>query len=203
MLLAVPAGIDPSAVVHPTAVVDPGAAIGARTHIWHFCHVMGRARIGSDCILGQGVFVGSGVIVGNGVKVQNQVSLFEGVELEDDVFCGPSVVFTNVKNPRAHVSRRHEYGRTLVSRGATLGANATILPGVAIGRYAFVGAGATVTRDVPDFALAIGVPARVRGFMSRHGEPLRFVDGRATCVATGERYELTDGRVVLSEAAVE
>ena len=190
-------GIHPSAFVHPTAVVDEGAVIGAGSRVWHFCHVMASARIGQRSSFGQGCFVGANVVVGDGVKVQNHVSLFDGVELEDDVFCGPSMVFTNVKNPRAAVDRHAEFRTTRVRRGATLGANVTVLPGIEIGRYALVGAGATVTASLPDYALAVGVPARPVGFVSRHGERLHFERGEARCPVTGDRYVLREGSVVL------
>jgi UDP-2-acetamido-3-amino-2,3-dideoxy-glucuronate N-acetyltransferase len=177
-------------------VVDPGARVGERTRLWHFSHVMAGAVIGDDCVVGQGCFVASGAVVGARVRLQNNVSVFDGVELEDEVFCGPGAVFTNVRNPRAHVNRRGEFRRTVVRRGATIGANATILPGVTIGEGAFVGAGATVTHDVAPYALVVGVPARAVGWMSRHGEPLRFdARGRASCAATGERYRLVAGAV--------
>src|SRR5687767_8844862 len=149
-----------SAFVHPTAIVDEGAEIGAGTKVWHWVHISGGARIGENCAFGQNVFVGNDVVIGNGVRVQNNVSIYDAVRLEDDVFCGPSMVFTNVYNPRSAVSRKDEYRRTLVRAGATLGANCTIVCGVTIGRHAFVGAGAVVNRDVPDFALVLGVPAR-------------------------------------------
>ena len=179
--------------IHPSAVVDPGAQLGDGTHVWHFAHVCAGARIGARCSLGQGVFVGNDVTIGANVKVQNHVSVYNAVTLEDDVFCGPSMVFTNVHNPRSAVSRKHAYRRTRVRRGATLGANCTIVCGVTIGQYAFVGAGAVVSRDVPDFALMVGVPARRIGWMSRHGERLDLPasgHGDATCPATGERYRL-------------
>ena len=179
---------------HPTAVVDEGAEIGADTRIWHFCHVMGGAKLGERCILGQNVFVASGVAMGDGCKVQNNVSLYAGVILEDEVFCGPSMVFTNVMNPRAHVERKDEYARTRVGRGASIGANATIVCGHDIGAYAFVGAGSVVTREVPPHALVFGSPARVQGWMSRAGERLQFDDsGHATCPRDGDRYRLVDG----------
>lgn len=181
--------------IHPTAVVDDGAQIGDGTRIWHFCHVCAGARIGHGCSLGQNVFVGNDAVIGNNVKVQNNVSVYDAVTLEDDVFCGPSAVFTNVYNPRAAVVRKSEYRRTVVRQGATLGANCTIVCGVTIGRHAFIGAGAVVNRDVPDFALIAGVPGRHIGWMSRYGEriplPLRGV-GVHVCPHTGDRYVLTD-----------
>lgn len=185
---------------HPSAVVSPEAGLGPGVKIWHFCHVMDGARLGAGSQLGQGCFVGRTVRIGCGVRIQNHVSIFEGVELEDDVFVGPSATFTNVKNPRAHVSRRAEFRRTLVRRGATIGANATILPGVELGEYCFVGAGAVVTHDVAAFALVVGTPARPRGYVSRHGERLAFANGAAVCPATGERYVLTEAGVRVSDA---
>ena len=163
---------------HDTAVIDEGAEIGAGTKIWHFSHIMPRSRIGSGCNFGQNVFVASGVRIGNNVKIQNNVSVYEGVELEDDVFCGPSCVFTNVNNPRSQIVRRGEYLRTLVRRGASIGANATIVCGSTIGRYAFIAAGAVVSRsEVPDNALMMGVPARRKGWIGRHGQSLRYLGG--------------------------
>lgn len=187
-----------AAFVHPTAVVDEGARIGDETRIWHFCHVMAGAEIGPQCSLGQGCFVSAGARVGSGVRVQNNVSLYDGVVLEDEVFIGPCAVFTNVTNPRAAVSRRAEYQRTVVKRGATVGANATVMPGRTLGRYCFVAAGAVVVHDVPDFALVMGVPARQTGWMSRHGRKLTFdAEGFATCPGSGQRYRLmVDGSVV-------
>ncbi len=180
--------------VHPTSVVDPGACVGAGTRIWHFCHVTAGAVIGERCGLGQNVFVGGTVRIGNNVRIQNNVSIYDGVEIEDDVFCGPSMVFTNVITPRAHVSRKHAYARTLVQRGATIGANATIRCGITLGRYCFVGAGAVVTRDVPPFALVAGVPARRIGWVCRCGARLRSVGERWTCAECGGAYaETADG----------
>ena len=175
---------------HPTAVIDEPCEIGAGTRIWHFCHVMEKARIGERCILGQNVFVASGVVIGNNVKIQNNVSVYEGVELEDDVFCGPSCVFTNVINPRSQIVRHGQYERTLVRRGATIGGNATVVGGPTIGRYAFIGAGALVRDDVPDYALMVGVPASQKGWMSRHGHRLEDPDGSGLmiCPESGWRY---------------
>ncbi len=182
--------------VHPSAWVDTPCEIGAGTKIWHFCHVMAHAKIGDHCVLGQNVFVASGVVIGNGVKIQNNVSVYQGVILEDGVFCGPSMVFTNVINPRSEIERKSEYRTTLVRRGATLGANCTVVCGVTIGRYALVGAGAVVTRDVPDYALVMGVPARQVGWVSRHGHRLweRDGDGHWICPESGWRYrEVEEG----------
>ena len=179
--------------VHHTAIVDDGARIGRGSRVWHWVHVCAGAVIGEDCVLGQNVFVGNRVVIGDNVRIQNNVSVYDNVTLEDDVFCGPSMVFTNVYNPRSAVSRKDEYRDTLVRRGATLGANCTIVCGVTIGQYAFVGAGAVVHRDVPDFALVVGVPAHQVGWMSRYGErltlPLSGV-GEAVCPHTGDRYVL-------------
>jgi len=193
-------------MIHPSAIVDPGAQVGERTRVWHFAHVCGGARIGADCSLGQGVYVGNDVVIGRNVKIQNNVSVYDAVTLEDDVFCGPSVVFTNVHNPRSEVTRKHEYRPTLVRQGATLGANCTVVCGVTIGRYAFVGAGAVVSRDVSDFALVVGVPAQRIGWMSRVGERLKFnseLDGEAHCPATGERYVMENGVVRFADTAAE
>jgi UDP-2-acetamido-3-amino-2,3-dideoxy-glucuronate N-acetyltransferase len=175
--------------VHPLASVDSGARIGRGTTIWHFSHVQAGAAIGERCVLGQNVSIASGVRIGNNVKIQNNVSVYTGTEIEDDVFLGPSAVLTNVTNPRAEVSRRALYEPTLIRRGATVGANATITSGVTLGRYAFVGAGAVVTRDVADYALVVGNPARQRGWMSRHGQRLRpGADGALVCPESGLRY---------------
>lgn len=177
--------------VHPSAVVDDPCEIGEGTKIWHFSHVMAQAKIGSRCILGQNVFVAKGAVIGNNVKIQNNVSIYDGVELEDDVFCGPSCVFTNVINPRSQIVRRDQYIRTIVQRGVTIGANATILCGASIGRYAFIGAGALVRGNVKDYALMLGVPAIQKGWMSRHGHRLieRNADGYLVCPESHWRYE--------------
>lgn len=188
--------------VHPTAIIDPGASIGAGSRIWHWVHVCGGAVIGEGCSLGQNVFVGNRVVIGNRVKIQNNVSVYDNVTLEDEVFCGPSMVFTNVYNPRAAIERKSEFRNTLVRRGATLGANCTIVCGVTIGEYAFVGAGAVVKDDVPDYALTVGVPARQIGWMSRYGERLDLpLSGNAdvVCPHTGARYLLRDGICSLAE----
>lgn len=184
-----------SVFIHPTSIIDTGASIGAGTKIWHFCHVMGDAIIGEQCILGQNVFIGKNVQIGNGVKIQNNVSVYEGVILEDDVFAGPSVVFTNVMNPRSPVERKAEFKTTVVQKGATLGANATILCGITIGRYAFIGAGAVVTRDVPEYALVTGNPARQTGWMSEAGAKLNFKNGKATCAISQDNYVLKNHTV--------
>ncbi|HYC02699.1 MAG TPA: acyltransferase [Azospirillaceae bacterium] len=172
---------------HPTAIVDEGARIGGGTRVWHWTHVCAGAEIGAGCSLGQNVFVANRVRIGNGVKIQNNVSIYDNVTLEDGVFCGPSAVFTNVVNPRAEISRKDEYRDTTVRQGATLGANCTVVCGVTIGRYAFIGAGAVVTSDVPDFALMLGVPARRAGWMSRAGERL---GPDLVCPRDGSRYRL-------------
>jgi UDP-2-acetamido-3-amino-2,3-dideoxy-glucuronate N-acetyltransferase len=188
---------------HSTAIVDDGAQIGEGTRIWHWVHISAGARIGKDCSLGQNVYVGNDVVIGNNVRIQNNVSVYDAVTLEDDVFCGPSMVFTNVVNPRSAVARKHEYRPTRVRQGATLGANCTIVCGSTIGCYAFVGAGAVITANVPDFALVVGVPARQIGWVGRHGERLDLPlqgDGSAACPSTGERYVLREGRCVLARA---
>lgn len=178
---------------HESACIDEPVSIGQDSKIWHFCHVMSGAVIGERCNLGQNVFIASDVRLGNNVKVQNNVSIYEGVEIEDDVFCGPSMVFTNVTNPRSHVSRKNEYRRTLVRQGATIGANATIVCGCTIGRYAFIGAGAVVTRDIPEYALVYGVPAIIQGWMCACGTQLQFLQDqsseRATCSACSRPFE--------------
>ena len=182
---------------HPTACVDAGAIVGAGTRIWHFCHLMAGARVGKDCVFGQNCFVGAGARVGDRVHVQNNVSVYDGVELADDVFCGPSVVFTNVTTPRAFVSRKAIYEPTSVGRGASIGANATILPGMKLGEYSMVGAGAVVSREVPAFALVVGAPARRIGWVGRAGERLTFHGAIAECIVSGDRYREEAGRVVL------
>ena len=185
--------------VHESSYVDDGAVVGKGSKIWHFSHVMAGAVIGERCNLGQNVVVMSGTRLGNNVKVQNNVSIYEGVVLEDDTFCGPSCVFTNVMNPRSPVSRKHEYRTTLVRRGASIGANATIICGVTLGEYAFIGAGAVVNRDVPAYALMVGVPARRAGWMCQCGERLKVENGAATCPVCHARYRESGG--VLTQIA--
>jgi UDP-2-acetamido-3-amino-2,3-dideoxy-glucuronate N-acetyltransferase len=188
--------------VHESSYVDEGAEIGAGTKIWHFCHVMPGAKIGSHCNIGQNVLVSPEVTIGNNVKIQNNVSLYTGVKVEDDAFLGPSMVFTNVINPRSHIYRKNEYKATLVKKGATIGANATVVCGVSLGRYCFVGAAAVVTSDVPDYALVYGSPARVHGWMCQCGEQIYFLekDGveRAVCPMCGDAYR-KEGQVVNPE----
>ena len=189
--------------VHSTAIVDDGAQIGAGSRVWHFVHVCSGAQIGKGVSLGQNVFVGNKVVIGDRCKVQNNVSVYDNVTLEEGVFCGPSMVFTNVYNPRALIERKHEYRNTLVKIGATLGANCTVVCGVTIGAYAFVGAGAVVQRDVPDFALMVGVPALQIGWMSAYGERLELPltgDSKTICPHTGDRYILQNGTLTRQEA---
>ena len=186
--------------VHSSAIVDEGAKIGDGSRVWHFAHVCGGARVGEQCSLGQNVFVGNDVIIGNNVKIQNNVSVYDAVTIEDDVFCGPSMVFTNVYNPRSAVTRKDEYRKTLIKKGATIGANSTIVCGTTVGEYAFVGAGAVINKDVPDFALMVGVPAKQIGWMSRFGERLELpLKGNADtlCPNTKEKYVLKDGKCFL------
>ena len=181
--------------VHETAVVDTDVQIGTGSKIWHFSHIMSHCSLGDNCILGQNVFLGDSVRVGSGVKIQNNVSVYSGVEIEDDVFLGPSMVFTNVNAPRSFIEQKN-YVRTLVKKGASIGANATIVCGNTIGAYAFIGAGSVVTREVPDFAFIYGVPARQQGWVSKAGARLNFDSGTtAICDTTGEKYELRDGVV--------
>ncbi|PXF63040.1 acyltransferase [Kangiella spongicola] len=186
--------------VHPSAIVDEGAEIGENTRVWHFVHVCGGAKIGQGCSLGQNVFIGNRVTVGNNVKIQNNVSVYDNVHLEDDVFCGPSMVFTNVYNPRSFIERKTEYRDTLVKKGATLGANCTIVCGVTIGRYSLVGAGAVVNSDVKPFALMVGVPAKHIGWISKYGERLELpLEGeeQVTCPHTGDVYQLSGSTLTL------
>lgn len=178
--------------MHESSYVDDGAEIGAGTKIWHFCHIMPHSKIGERCNIGQNVLVSSGVSIGTNVKIQNNVSLYTGVIIEDDVFLGPSMVFTNVINPRSHVSRKNEYKNTFVRQGASIGANATIVCGTTLGRYCFVGAGAVVTKDVPDYALVYGSPARLHGWVCQCGEQLSFDGERATCEGCGDVYRKQD-----------
>jgi UDP-2-acetamido-3-amino-2,3-dideoxy-glucuronate N-acetyltransferase len=187
---------------HPSSFIDEGSEIGAGTKIWHFCHVMPGSRIGERCNIGQNVVISPRVVIGDNVKIQNNVSVYTGVILEDDVFCGPSMVFTNVVNPRSHVSRKDEYRQTLVRKGASLGANCTIVCGVTIGRYGFIGAGAVVTRDVPDFAIITGSPGRVMGWMCRCGAKLasgRQPPAAATCASCGANYLAQDDVLIESQ----
>ena len=182
---------------HESAIIDQGAIIGRGTKIWHFCHVMGDSKLGENCNLGQNVFVANDVILGNNVKVQNNVSIYSGVICEDNVFLGPSMVFTNIKNPRSAVVRKGEYDRTLVKEGASIGANATIVCGNDVGRFAFIAAGAVITKDVPDYALMLGAPAKQSGWMSEYGHRLKFDDeGKAECNESGEKYLLKDNDLV-------
>jgi UDP-2-acetamido-3-amino-2,3-dideoxy-glucuronate N-acetyltransferase len=190
--------------IHPSAIVDDGAVLGDGCRVWHFVHICAGARVGTGCSFGQNVFVGNDVRIGNNVKVQNNVSVYDAVTLDDDVFCGPSMVFTNVYNPRAAVMRKDEYRRTHVKRGATLGDNSTIVCGISIGEHAFIGAGAVVNRDVPDFALMLGVPAKHSGWMSRHGERLPLPlhgDAEAACEHSGDIY-LLRGAVLRCRSAM-
>ena len=193
-----------SVSVHPSAIVDDGAQIGEGSRVWHFVHICAGARIGERCSFGQNVFVGNDVEIGNNVKVQNNVSIYDAVLIEDDVFCGPSMVFTNVYNPRSAVTRKEEYRKTVIRKGATLGANCTIVCGVTVGESAFVAAGAVINRDVKPYALMAGVPARQIGWMSRHGERLDLPlsgDGEARCPVTGDTDRLDSGQIHAEAAA--
>jgi UDP-2-acetamido-3-amino-2,3-dideoxy-glucuronate N-acetyltransferase len=187
---------------HPTAVIDEGCQIGAGTKIWHFCHIMTGSVIGENCNFGQNVLISPGVVLGNGVKVQNNVSLYTGVICEDDVFLGPSCVLTNVINPRSFLNRKEEFRKTLIRRGASIGANATIVCGVTIGEYAMVGAGSVVTKNIPAYALFYGNPAYIKGWVSKYGHRLEF-EGKefAVCPESGERYRLENGEVSVWEGA--
>jgi UDP-2-acetamido-3-amino-2,3-dideoxy-glucuronate N-acetyltransferase len=186
-----------SYTAHATAIIDEGAQIGSGTRIWHWVHISAGAKIGSQCSLGQNVYVGNRVVIGNNVKVQNNVSIYDEVTLEDDVFCGPSMVFTNVINPRSHIVRKHEYRKTLVKRGATIGANATILCGNEIGRYAMIGAGAVITKNVADYALVMGNPGRQVGWMCQCGLRLTEASERVACSNCGSNYHVSKGRCEL------
>ena len=193
-----PENVHPSAFVHPTAVVDDGAVLEAGSKVWHFSHIMPGATVGANTSLGQNTFVAKGVRIGQRVKIQNNVSLYEGLTLEDDVFLGPSCVFTNVRNPRSVVDRSHAFETTLVRKGATVGANATIRCGVTLGEHCFVAAGAVVTKDVPQFGIVAGVPAVQTGWMSAHGEKLQLdPKGMATCPKSGQSYRLIDHQLIL------
>jgi UDP-2-acetamido-3-amino-2,3-dideoxy-glucuronate N-acetyltransferase len=186
---------------HPTAFLDEGCQVGAGSKIWHFCHLMSGSRIGKDCILGQNCFVASKVNIGDGVKIQNNVSVYEGVNIEDDVFLGPSMVFTNVIRPRAFIEQKEAFLPTLVKKGASIGANATVICGNTIGQYAFVAAGAVVNKDVPDFGFVAGVPGELKGFVSRNAQKLTFDDtGIAKCPQTGEVYRMIEGKVKFIES---
>jgi len=188
---------DTSYFVHSSAVIDAGASIGTGSKVWHFTHIMPSSEVGENCIIGQNVFIDRKVKIGNGVKIQNNVSVYQGVTLEDDVFLGPSMVFTNVVNPRSFIERKTEFRPTLVCRGATIGANATILCGIEIGEYALIGAGAVVTRTVPPFALITGNPGKRTGWVSKAGITLEFNDkGEASCPESGEKYQLTGETVI-------
>lgn len=185
---------------HPSSIIDEGCVIGKGTKIWHFTHLMSGCRIGENCSIGQNVFIGSNVVLGRNVKVQNNVSIYEGVICEDDVFLGPSMVFTNVINPRSTIERKTEFRQTVVRKGATIGANATIICGNEIGQYAFIGAGTVVTRPVPPYALITGNPGKQKGWMSEQGYPLRFdKEGKAICKGSGEAYILQEGKVFRKE----
>jgi len=192
--------MDKSYFSHPTAVIDEGASIGAGTKIWHFSHVMPKAVIGKNCNIGQNVYIDNNVTIGNGVKIQNNVSVYNGVVVEDEAFLGPSMVFTNVNNPRSFIERKNEFRVTLVRKGASIGANATVVCGHTIGEFAFVGAGSVVTRDVPAYALVVGNPARQTAWMSAYGHKLEFDnDGMATCPESGQRYRLAQQVVSLAD----
>jgi UDP-2-acetamido-3-amino-2,3-dideoxy-glucuronate N-acetyltransferase len=190
-------GNEKSYYAHSTAVIDEGCTIGSGTKVWHFSHIMPNCIIGENCNIGQNVVISPEVVLGKNVKVQNNVSIYTGVQCEDDVFLGPSMVFTNVTNPRSAVNRRGQYEKTIVMKGASIGANATIVCGHNIGRFAFIGAGAVVTKHVPDYALVIGNPARQMGWMSEYGHKLKFdQQGHATCPESGEKYQLENGKVI-------
>ena len=190
------------AFVHETSFIDDNVTVGEGTKIWHFSHILKDCKIGKDCSFGQNVVVGPNVIVGNKVKIQNNVSAYEGVTLEDGVFCGPSCVFTNVYNPRSEIERKHEYRKTLVKRGATLGANCTIVCGITIGKFAFIGAGAVISKDVPDYALMVGVPGKQIAWISEYGEKLDLPitgNGTSKCKHTNKVYELKNNKIILKD----
>lgn len=192
--------VEPAYFVHHSAIIDKGAVIGHGTKIWHFTHIMPTAQIGADCNLGQNVFIGDRVIVGNNVKIQNNVSLYEGIICEDEVFIGPSAVFTNIINPRSSISRKTSYKNTILRKGATIGANATLICGIEIGVFSFIGAGAVVTKDVPDYALVVGNPAKQIGWMSQQGEKLDFRSSEViVCKSTGVSYRLKGNKVLVVE----
>jgi len=187
-------------LIHPTAIIDPGAQIGEGTRIWHFSHLMPQSRVGEYCILGQNVFIDNNAIVGNGVKIQNNVSVYNGVYIEDDAFIGPSVVFTNVINPRSFIERKNEFKQTLIKKGASIGANATILCGVTIGEYAMIGAGAVITKNIAPHALVTGNPSIQQGWVSKSGYTLKFNElNEAICPGTGEIYKIEDHRIFTKE----
>ncbi len=189
-----------SVFVHPSSVVDAGAQIGVGTKIWHFCHLMPTCKVGENCNIGQNVFIDNNTVIGNGVKIQNNVSVYNGVIIEDGAFLGPSMVFTNVINPRSFIERKSEFKKTLIGKGATIGANATIICGVEIGAYALIGAGSVVTKNVPSFALMMGNPARQKGWVSEAGINLHFNNnGMAICPETGKKYKLENERVYVIE----
>lgn len=183
--------------VHPSSCIDENVKIGSGTKIWHFCHILKNTEIGENCIFGQNCMVGPNVKIGNKVKVQNNISIYEGVEIEDEVFCGPSMVFTNVINPRAFIERKAEFKKTLVKKGATIGANATIVCGVTIGRYALIGAGAVVVTDVPDYALFLGVPARLKGWVCKCGNTLKFENFKGICKYCANEYVIKDEKLIV------
>ena len=185
---------------HPTAIIDEGAEIGANSNIWHWSHICSRSKIGKEVKIGQNVYIADNVVVGDNCKIQNNVSIYDGVTLESDVFCGPSMVFTNVSNPRSHLNRKFEFKKTLIKKGATLGANCTIVCGVTVGEYAFVAAGAVVTKNVKPYALIAGVPSKQIGWMSKHGEKLDLPilgNAKAVCKSTGQFYQLKDNKVTI------
>ena len=197
------ASIHPSVSIHESAIIDAGATIGKDSRVWHFVHICAGAKIGERCSMGQNVFIGNKVIIGNDCKIQNNVSVYDNVTLEDGVFCGPSMVFTNVYNPRSFVDRKSEYMNTLVKTGASMGANCTIVCGNTIGKFAFIGAGTLVNKDVPDYALMVGVPAKQIGWMSEYGERLDLPltgNGETSCIHTGAKYTLANGTLVKEEA---